>query len=307
MSRIGVLIALLVSTSGAWSHEAKNLDDLLSGWGIDLAETEVTSQEVAPGLHALFGAGGNVVVSIGEQGVLMVDSQFPELVPRLQAKVRELGGGGIDFVINTHWHFDHADGNPALGRDGSWMISHLNSRRMMLNAYPIDLVSVLYDQPPYPQEGLPVLTYDERMQMFFNGERIDLMHFSAAHTTGDTAVIFRGSNVVHMGDVFNASYPFIDVGNGGDLDGMIRFIGATLAELNSESIVVPGHGPVLGYADMQDFLDMLKTTRARLATLIDQGYSLQQVKDAKPTEAFDDRYGNPALYVDRAYHSLARQ
>ena len=307
MRKTMVLACLLASSSTAMAHEAMNLEDLLSGWNIDLASAQVSSQELAPGIHALFGAGGNVVASIGDQGVLMVDSQFPAMIPKLQAEIGKLGGGEIEFTINTHWHFDHADGNPALGRMGSWMVSHINSRKMMLNEHPIDLVSVLYDQPPYPPEGLPVITYDNRMQFFFNGERIDLLHFSPAHTTGDTAVIFRGSNVVHMGDVFNAGYPFIDYGNGGSLDGMIEFIGATIGELNEDSIVVPGHGPVMARADMVEFLNMLKTTRDRIAALIDAGQSLDEVIAAGPTADFDERYGNPGLYINRAYHSLSQQ
>ena len=131
-----------------------------------------------------------------------VDDQFPELIPRIQAAIEELGGGEVDFAINTHWHFDHAQSNATLGSDGTWLVSQLNSREMMLDSHLIDLVGTLYEQEAYPPEALPVITYDERMQFFFNGERIDLLHFGPAHTTGDTAVIFRSHNAVHMGDVF---------------------------------------------------------------------------------------------------------
>jgi glyoxylase-like metal-dependent hydrolase (beta-lactamase superfamily II) len=246
------------------------------------------------------------MVSIGDQGVLMVDSQFPQMIPKLMEAVGELGGDGVDFTINTHWHFDHADGNPLLGRAGSWMVSHINSRRMMAGEHDIDTLSMLYRQPPYPMEGMPVVTYSDKMQMHFNGERIDLLHYGPAHTTGDTAVIFRNSNVVHMGDVFNASYPFIDAGNGGDINGMIRFCEKILASLNEDSTIVPGHGPVMAYDDMAQYIAMLETISMRISNMIDGGMTLEEVIAAKPTEEFDERYGDPVRLINRAYMSLAR-
>ena len=135
------------------------------------------------------------------------------------------------------------------------------------------------------------------------------MHFGPAHTTGDTAVVFRKSNVVHMGDVFNQGYPFIDAGNGGDLEGMIQFCKKMLNKLNENSIIVPGHGPVLTYVDMANYVAMLETVRDRINKLIDDGMSLEQVIAAKPTAEFDEKYeiwGRPDMLIDRAYMSLTR-
>jgi len=307
MRRIVILTGLVLTVFPALAHEAKSLKELMLAFGTDLETAEVKTETVAKDLHVLYGAGGNVIVSIGDQGVLMVDSQFPQLIPKLKTAITELGGGKIDFTINTHWHFDHADGNPMLGREGTWMVSQINSRRMMTGDHAIDLVSVLYDQPPYPAEGLPVITYDRNMQFFFNGQRIDLMHFGPAHTTGDTAVFFRDANVVHMGDVFNAGYPFIDVGNGGDLEGMIEFCNSVLENLNADSIVVPGHGPVKNYADLVEYVNMLEIIRDRVSALIDAGKSLDDVMQAAPTSEFDEKYGDPALLLNRAYFSLSQQ
>lgn len=273
------------------------------GWNFD--EVEITTQTINDRLHVLFGAGGNVLVSRGGNGVLLVDDQFPELSPRLEAAIADLGGGSVDFVINTHWHFDHADGNLAFGPGGAWLVSQANSRDMMLGRHTIDLVSIQYDQQAYPPEALPVITYDDSMQFHFNGERIDLLHFGAAHTTGDTAVIFRGSNVLHMGDVFNNSgYPFIDTGNGGTLDGVITFCKAALAEIDADTVVVPGHGPVTDYPRMQAYVAMLEKVRERIAALVADGADLDAVIAARPTEGFDDTYGDSALFVNRAFHSL---
>lgn len=306
MRKMYVVLGTLLLNVPTYGHEYLNLEQLGQAFNWDFENAQVRAEAVAPGIHVLFGVGGNVIASIGAQGVLMVDSQFPQMIPRLTAKIAELGGEKIDFTINTHWHFDHADGNPLLGRDGTWMVSQINSRRMMAGAHPIDLVSVAYEQPAYPKEAWPVITFSDQMQFHFNDEKIDLLHFGPAHTTGDTAVIFNSSNVVHMGDVFNSSYPFIDAGNGGDINGMILFCERVLERLNNDSIVVPGHGPVQGYADLADYIVMLKTVRDRINTQIHAGKSLDDVIATKPTAEFDTKYGDPLRLIDRAYKSLSR-
>lgn len=270
--------------------------------------TEITAEKVGENLWVLFGRGGNILASIGEQGVLIVDDQFPELVTANRAKIRELGGGDIDFVVNTHWHFDHADGNKVLGPEGSWIFAQANSRRMMTKDNVINtVVRPPIEQPGYPPDALPVATFNERMQLHFNGEPIDLLHFGPAHTTGDTAVVFRGHNVVHMGDVYNNSgYPFIDADNGGELDGIIRFCEAVLEEIDEDTVVVPGHGPVATYADMAAYVTMLKEIRAVMAALIEEGASLEEIVAAKPTAKWDESKGDPTRLLDRAFASMTR-
>ncbi len=306
MKREITLAALLICAIQANAHEPLSFDDLMVSFSTDFESTEIRIETVAPGLHVLFGAGGNLIASVGNQGVLTVDSQYAQMISKIRTAIESLGGDGIDFTINTHWHFDHADGNPLLGRDGTWIVSQANSRRMMSGKHLIDMVGLSYEQPPYSSEAMPVITYNDHMQFHFNGETIDLVHFSPAHTTGDTAVIFRNSNVVHMGDVFNASYPFIDAGNGGDIDGMILFCKGVLARLDKDSIIVPGHGPVAGYTDMVDYIAMLETIRNRISDMIDDGKSLDDVLAAAPAAEFDERYGDPKGLIDRAYMSLSR-
>ncbi len=308
VSAIALAPAVSAHSHESFDEAAQNAERARIGaaFGWNLAEVEITAERLNDRLHVLFGAGGNVLVSSGDDGVLLVDDQFPELVPKLEAAITELGGGAVDFVVNTHWHFDHADGNLALGPKGAWLVSQANSREMMLDTHVIDLVALQYTQQAYPHEALPVITYDRAMQFHFNGERIDLMHFGPAHTTGDTAAIFRGSNVVHLGDVFNnAGYPFIDVGNGGDLDGVIAFCQAVLAEIDENTVVVPGHGPVTDYEQLGAYVAMLQTVRDRIAKLVGEGAGLEAVIAAEPTKDFDEKYGDPALLVNRAYFSLA--
>lgn len=289
------------------AQDAVSASEAAKRFGMDVDTIEVKIETVAPGRHVLFGAGGNVVASIGNQGVLIVDDQFPQMIPKIEAAIRELGGDDIDFVINTHWHFDHADGNTELGKGGSWIVSQSNSRQMMTVDQRINLVSMVVEQPPYPHEALPVITFDDRMRFHFNDEDVDLLHFGPAHTTGDTAVIFRGQNVVHMGDVFNMSgYPFIDADNGGDLNGVIRFCESVLKEINEDAIVVPGHGPVSGHADLVEYVEMLKTIRDRITAMIENGATLDEVIAAKPTAEWDEKKGDPASLLNRAFTSLKK-
>ena len=299
---VGALLASVVLGSSApVAAQLNNLDEALR-------TTPITTQKLADDFHVLFGVGGNILVSIGDNGVLIVDDQFPLMVPKYRATIRELGGGAVDFAINTHWHFDHADGNQMLGPEGTWLVAHENSRQMLLTDNVINLVSQKRDQPAYPPAALPVLAYDDKMRFHFNGERVDLMHFGPAHTTGDTAVIFRGHKTVHMGDVYNnAGYPFIDADNGGSLNGVIEFCTRVLAEIDSTYTVVPGHGPVADAQALTDYVAMLTTIRDRMNALIASGATLQQVVAARPTSEWDTPTRDPANFLDRAYLSLTRE
>ncbi len=304
MLRIFVFSMTVLVAAPSLAHDTLSLDEIAEafGWNFD---SEIEVQTIADGFYVLFGVGGNIAVSIGSQGVLVVDDQFPQMVPKINAAIAKLGGGKIDFAINTHWHFDHAEGNLALGPEGTWLVSQANSRDMMMAEHVINLVAVSYKQQVYPAAALPVITYDDRMEFHFNGEQIQLLHFGPAHTTGDTAVIFRGRNAVHLGDVFNnAGYPFIDADNGGEIDGVISFCEAVLGVIDADTVVIPGHGPVTDYAALSAYIDMLKTVRNRINKLIDGGADLEAVIAAKPTAGYDETYGDPALLVNRAYTSL---
>jgi glyoxylase-like metal-dependent hydrolase (beta-lactamase superfamily II) len=300
---LGAVLALLAMP--VLADETLSLEALGDALGWDFDNTQVTAETLADGFHVLFGVGGNIAASIGEDGTLLVDDQFPRMMGRIDDALAALGSKGIDFAVNTHWHFDHAEGNLSLGPRGTWLVSQANSRAMMADSHVINLVNLKYRQDPYPENARPVITYDDRMQFHFNGEQIDLMHFGPAHTTGDTAVIFRGRNAVHLGDVFNNSgYPFIDADNGGTIEGVIRFCSAALAEIDQQTRVIPGHGPVTDYQALRDYTDMLSVVRDRIAAMIGAGKTLEEVVAASPTAEFDERYGDPTRLVNRAYRSL---
>jgi glyoxylase-like metal-dependent hydrolase (beta-lactamase superfamily II) len=295
-----VVGAALIGAAPAFAQ----LDNLAE----QLKSTPITTQKIADNFHVLFGVGGNIIVSIGNNGTLIVDGQFPQMVPKYKAKIGELGGGKIDFVINTHWHFDHSDGNQVLGPDGTWIVANEKSREMLLKSNVINLVTAKREQPKYPEAALPVITYDNSMRFHFNGEVLDLLHYGPAHTTGDTAVVFRTHKTVHMGDVYNnAGYPFIDADNGGSLNGVIEFSSKVLQQIDADYIVVPGHGPVAKYQDLADYVAMLTTIRDRMKALIASGATLQQVTAARLTSEWDQKKGDPASFLNRAYTSLTRK
>ncbi len=289
-----------------WTTRAELLDQF--GWSLETAE--IKTQKLEDGFYVLFGIGGNIAVSVGESGTLIVDDQFPELMTRIEAAIGKVGGEGVDFAINTHWHFDHADGNLAFGPAGTWLVSQKNSRDKMATTNTVNMGVARLRQEAYPREALPVITYDDRMSFHWNGEEIELFHAGPAHTTGDTAVFFRGRNAVHMGDVFNnTGYPFIDADSGGQIDGMIAFCKAVLAELKPGAIVIPGHGEVTDTETLERYVAMLETVRGRIAKMIEEGMTVAEVIAAKPTADLDSTYGDVANslgFIDRVYTSLSK-
>ncbi len=307
-----LFITMMIGSPGfikADHHEdTLNIEQLAQAFGWDLEGAEIQSQKVADGLYVLFGIGGNIAVSIGEDGVLIVDDQLPQVMDKIEAAISKIGGGKIDYAINTHWHFDHAEGNNALGPKGTTIVAHSNARADMQQGGIVNMVLAKYNQQPYPKEALPVFTYDEGMQIHFNDGEIDLRNFSSAHTNGDTVVIFKAQNAVHMGDVFNnAGYPFIDVDSGGSIDGMINFCQQTLNISTEDTIVIPGHGPVTNIATLTSYIAMLKTVRDRVALMIADGKSMEEVVSAKPTADFDKDFGTESAslgFVNRVFTSL---
>jgi len=304
-----LLPATLSAHQAPAAPEPLPLDGLMTAFSWDLANAKITTEEVSKNLHVLFGLGGNIAVSTGKDGVLIVDDQFPQLIPKIKEAIGKLKAGDeVDFVINTHWHFDHAEGNLVLGKDGTWVVAQENSREMMKQDHLVNLVVASYEQKAYPESAWPNITYGDEMSFHLNGETVNLYHFGPAHTTGDTAVVFKGSNAVHMGDVYNnAGYPFIDAGNGGTLDGVIHFCSETLKVINKDTTVIPGHGPIADYQALQAYVDMLTKIRARMIKLINEGASLDDVYKANVTREWDKKMGDNTGFINRSYMSLTHK
>ena len=299
--------AVTYGHSGMDAPELMNLETLAAEFAWDF-NSKITVEKITDDLYVLFGVGGNIGVSVGEDGVFIVDDQFPRLMPKIKAAIADLGGVNIDFAVTTHWHFDHAEGNLSLGPEGTWLVAHENSREMMKIDRIINLVQFAYEQKAYPESAWPDITYSDDMSFHLNGEQIDLYHFGPAHTTGDTAVIFRGSNAVHLGDVYNNSgYPFIDADNGGSIDGVIHFCTETLNRIDQDTVVIPGHGPVSDYQGLSDYINMLTVVRDRIVTMIKAGNSLEEIMAAKPTAEYDEKMDDPTRLITRAYVSLTHR
>ena len=298
------------ATAEQATEELLTLEQLLERFQWNFEDAGIITQEIGEGLHVLFGIGGNIAASIGEDGVLIVDNMFPEMVPKVRAAIAELGGGDIDYAVNTHWHFDHAEGNLTLGPAGTSIVAHDNSAAMMAKTNVLNLVITKYLQEAYPREARPAISFDDRMRLYFNGDEIDIVHAGPAHTAGDAAVIFRKHNAVHFGDVFNnTGYPFIDADSGGGIDGMIAFCQSILDEVGPNAVIIPGHGEVTDSATLQAYIDMLTTVRERVAAMIGEGKSIEEVMAAKPTADFDETFGpeeNSLGFVNRVYTSLMR-
>lgn len=273
----------------------------------------VTTERIADDLHILRASGGgqaagNVLVFTGPQGVLLVDTGYPQYVPLYRSEIAKLGGGDVVYALNTHWHDDHSEGNKQFGPDdGAIIVAQTNSRLMLTRDNKINVVRTILDQPAFPPNAWPTVTYDNGIDLYFNGERIELVHVSPAHTAGDAAVIFREHNVVHMGDVFlSTAYPFADVDNGGDFNGVITFLRALREKIDASTVIVPGHGRVATYAELNAYIAMLEIVRGRVQALVDGGATLQQVVAAQPTREFDALYGNPTtFFLDRVYKTLS--
>ena len=311
-----ISLSVLTISINAAHHEESELNykdgqqAVMDAFGWDFDEAEISIESISDNIHVLFGLGGNILVSTGADGVLLVDDQMPELKYKILRSLRKIGGKSVDYIINTHWHFDHAEGNLVFGPDGAKIVAHENSRKMMLNPKPINLSFIVYPQQPYPLNAVPQITYQDSMKLHLNGDQIELYHFGHAHTTGDTAVYLRNSNVLHMGDVFNMTGPpFIDAGNGGSIDGIIRFCEEILKVVNDETVVVPGHGPISTTEDIQTYIDMLIVVRDRIQAQILEGKSLQEIIESDPTKEWRDKFGDGPFIVgviDRAYAGMTK-
>lgn len=214
----------------------------------DWSKVEIRAEQVAPGVAVVFGAGGNIGVSYGEDGTVLIDDQFAPLTDRILAEVARLGAQPVKYLINTHWHFDHSGGNENLGKAGVTIFAHENVRvRLAAGGAVAGNVS-----PPAPKAALPVVTYEKGVSFHLNGDRIDAISTGGGHTDGDTAMYWRTANVLHTGDLMmnGMGFPFVDVSSGGNALNLVKTLDHLIAVTNPETKVIPGHGPVGTQADL---------------------------------------------------------
>jgi len=275
----------------------------------DFDSVEIVATDLGGGVHMLTGRGGNMAVSIGDDGTILIDDQYAPLTPRILAAIGKLGGKSVRFVLNTHWHADHTGGNENLGRSGALIVAHDNVRVRM----SAEQLMAAFGQrvPASPEAALPIVTFGGTLTLHVNGQQIRAIHVEHAHTDSDSLIHLTGANVIHMGDTFfNGIYPFIDHSSGGTVDGTIAAADRALAIANDQTRIIPGHGPLASRRDLERYRAMLADVRERIAASVRAGRTAAEVVAARPTADYDEEWGDgflkPDAFVQIVYATLAR-
>jgi glyoxylase-like metal-dependent hydrolase (beta-lactamase superfamily II) len=276
-----IAIAIVVCSVAVWAQR-------------DFSNVEIKPTHVAGNVYMLEGAGGNIGVSFGSDGILLVDDQFEPLAEKIKATLEKLGKGDLKFVLNTHHHGDHTGGNVVFGTEAP-IIAHTNVRKRLQVKQP-------------PKGALPVVTFNTSLSIHFNDEEIRVMHFPNSHTDGDSVIFFTGSNVVHMGDLFfSGRFPYVDLDAGGDVEGLTRNIAQILAEFPSGAKIIPGHGPLSGINELKTYQRMLVETTDLIRARMNAGKHLAEIKVAGlPDEwgAWGSGFISTARWIEIVHRSL---
>jgi cyclase len=297
--RVATPLALtltLIVTCGVWNAAAQQ--------NIDFEKLELRTVKITEGLYVLMGgpAQGNIAVSVGSDGVLLVDSMYAPMHQKIVDAVKALSPLPIRYVVNTHLHGDHTAGNSSMAKLGAVIISHENMRKRIA------------DSQSAPSAGtLPVLTYSDSLTLHFNGEEIQIYHPAPAHTDGDSIIYFRKANVAHVGDIpASLRYPNIGVNDGGTVAGMMAAARQLMTIVKPDTKIIPGHlGPIVGFSEVEQQLTMFAAVRDRIGAAIKAGKSEAEVVASKPTRDFDEgRMGGaitPDRFVSLVYTDLSRR
>lgn len=268
----------------------------------------VTIEPVAirDGLHMLVGEGGNIGLSVGEDGTFLVDDQYAPLTDKIVAAIESITDDPVRFLVNTHLHGDHTGGNENFGKRGAIVVAHDNVRRRMSVDQFRDVLQ--NSIPASPAGALPKITFSDEVTFYWNDDEINVFHVVDAHTDTDSIIHFKRADVFHMGDTFfNGRFPFIDVDLGGNVNGMIATAEAVLARAGSSSKIIPGHGELASPDDLRGYRDMLVDVRDRVQTMVNDGDSVDAVVTADPAGEYE-RAGWPGgkeRFVRAVYYSLA--
>jgi len=268
----------------------------------DFSNVEITATHVAKNIHVLQGAGGNIGVSVGPDGILIVDDQFAPLAEKITAALRKLDPGKLKFVLNTHHHGDHTGGNIFFGRDAS-IVAHANTRKRLGGD---DVAAAANQNTP-----LPVVTFEDSLSIHFNGEEIKVIHVPPGHTDNDSVIYFTGANVVHFGDTFfSGRFPNIDLRGGGSVRGYIANVESALTKIPADAKLIPGHGPLSTIKEFKEFHEMLVETSGIVQKAIGEGKTLKEIQAAGLPEKWKS-WSVPSLptsrWVEILYNGLKQQ
>jgi glyoxylase-like metal-dependent hydrolase (beta-lactamase superfamily II) len=304
LAMVAALAGLCLAATQAFAKHASPYAQI----NAQAASSEIAVHPVRGNVSVLEGSGGNIIVLASSDGIFMVDAGIAVSKAKIQAALHNLdGGGAIKFVVNTHWHWDHTDGNGWVKAAGATVVAHPNTLRHLSST--IRVVEWDHTFAPVSRGDLPTMEVSSEKTLQFAGEDVRVEPYVASHTDGDLSVYFPAEDVLATGDTWwNGLYPFIDYVAGGSIDGMIRAADANVARASEHTLVVPGHGPVGDRTQLIEFRDMLKDIRARVAALKAQGKSLKQAIAAKPTAAYDAKWGgaviSPALFTTLVYRGV---
>ena len=274
----------------------------------DYSKVEIKTTKVAGNVYMLEGAGGNIGVSVGEDGILIVDDQFAPLADKIKASLKTLGQGKLRFILNTHWHGDHTGGNAVFGPDTT-IVAHDNVRKRLSTEQKSEFFKST--TPPSPKEALPVITFDQSLTVHFNGEEIRAIHFPNGHTDGDSVIFFTKSNVVHLGDdFFSGRFPFVDLESGGSVEGLTKNVGELITKIPAGAKLIPGHGPLSTIDDLKAYHRMLVETTGIIRQKIEAKKSLAQMKsEGLPAEwnSWGTGFIKTDLWIEIVYRSLTKK
>lgn len=267
------------------------IDNVSSSEAQKIKDVEIIINQVNNGTYLLVGKGGNIGLSVGDDGVLLIDSQFEQLTDKILSSINKITDKPLRFVINTHWHQDHTSGNENLVNNGAIVIAHENVRERLSTEQFVDFLNREYQ--PSPINALPTITYNKSITLYFNDDQIDIYHIPHSHTDGDSIIYFNKNNVVHTGDIFvNGRYPFIDHSSGGSIDGIITGIEKIISIINNETRIIPGHGLLSNSEELQKYLMMLKDIRQQVQTMVNNGASLDEIIKSDITNNYDNLYSD---------------
>jgi len=275
------------------------------------ATVPVQTQKLRDNVYMLSGPGGNILVLTGADGKLMVDSSFAGAVPKINTALAAIDSKPLNLLINTHWHFDHADGNDAFHTGGAAIVAHENCRKRLSTPQEIAAFQMHFDAAPVG--AWPRTTFNDKFALYYDGEQVDLGYILPAHTDGDSIVYFRHANVMQVGDVpASLRYNNIGVNEGGSVDGMIVAGEQVMKIANENTKIIPGHlGPVIGFQEIQQQLAMFRAVRDRVLSAIRAGKTMEEVVASKPTADFDLGRMGGAITNDRfvalVYTDLSRR
>jgi glyoxylase-like metal-dependent hydrolase (beta-lactamase superfamily II) len=261
---------------------------------IQASHLEINTTKLNENMYVIHGSGGNVLLSIGNDGVILVDDQYRPVTEKLKSVIANLTDKPIKFVINTHLHPDHVGGNEKLGEAGAIIISHDNVRKRLSSDQLFEFINMTI--PALSYKGLPIITFSQNMTFYQNDDEIKITHLEDGHTDGDSAVYFTKNNVIHVGDDFSdRSYPLMDLSNGGSIDGLISSLQTILSVINKDTKVVGGHSGISNQTKVKDYLNMLIDVHKNISNMIKDGKSLDEIIKSKPTSKYD------VIYYDHSF------